>query len=96
MDKLRFLQEVPFEQCWLEPNTIPIGTNWSDTNKGDVDKVVSRLRLVATEFKVHQVKMGILRDDVFSATPFFGSTATLAELDGDREPASPHEKAHVR
>ena len=52
-------------------STIPIGTNWSNTNKGDVDKVVSRLRLVATEFEVHQVKMGILRDDVFSATPFF-------------------------
>ena len=38
---------------------------WIDINKGDGDRVESMSRLLATELKVHQVKMGILRDDVF-------------------------------
>ena len=57
---------------------------WIDINKGDGDRVESMSRLVATELEVHQVKMGILRDDVFfSATPPLESRATLDELGVD-------------
>ena len=45
------------------------GTKRVDTTEGDEDRVDIRSHLVATELKVHQVKIGILRDDVFSATP---------------------------
>ena len=40
-------------------------------------------RLVPTELEVHQVKMGIFRDNVFSATPPLEFRATLDELGVD-------------
>ena len=54
---------------WLETNATPIGTKRVDTTEGDGDRVDIRSNLVATELKIHQEKIGILRDDVFSATP---------------------------
>ena len=63
------LARSPFEQCWLGTNPKPIGTKWIAINKGDGDRVETRSQLVATEPKVHPIKMGLLRDDVFSATP---------------------------
>ena len=69
MDKLDVMTEVPIEQCWLETNAKPVGTKWVDINKGDDDRVELRARLVAMELKSQQVRAGISRDDVFSATP---------------------------
>ena len=83
MDKLAVLKEVPVEQSWSETNAKPIEIKWIYTNKGDGDPVESMSRLVATELEVHQVKMGILRDNVFSATPPLESRATLDELGVD-------------
>ena len=51
LDKLKVLQEVPLEQCWLETNQKPVGTKWLDLNKGDGERVEIRSRLVATELK---------------------------------------------
>ena len=69
MDKLDVMTEVPLEQCWLETNAKPVGTKWVDINKGDDARVELRARLVAMELKSQQVRAGISRDDVFSATP---------------------------
>ena len=69
MDKLGVMTEVPLGQCWLETNAKPVGTKWVDINKGDDDRVEVRSRLVAMELKSQQVRAGISRDDVFSATP---------------------------
>ena len=78
------LKEVPVEQSWSETNAKPIEIKWIYTNKGDGDRVESMSRLLATELKIHQVKMGILRDDVFfSLTPPLESRATLDELGVD-------------
>ena len=69
IETLAVLKEVPVEQRWLETNAKAIGTKWIDINKGDGDRVEIRSTLVAEELKVLQVKMGILHDDIFSATP---------------------------
>ena len=69
MDKLDVMTEVPLEQCWLETNAKPVGPKWVDINKGDDARVELRARLVAMELKSQQVRAGISRDDVFSATP---------------------------
>ena len=69
MDKLDVMKEVPVEQCYAETNAKPIGTKWVDINKGGGENIIVRSRLVATETKLHQIRNGILRDDVFSATP---------------------------
>ena len=61
LDNLAVLEEVPVGQCGLETNAKPIGKKWIDINKGDGDRVEIRSRLMATELKVDQVKMGILR-----------------------------------
>ena len=81
MDKLAVLKEVPVEQSWSETNAKPIEIKWIYTNKGDGDRVESMSRLVAIELEVHQVKMGIFRDNVFSATPPLEFRATLDELE---------------
>ena len=69
MDRLGVMTEVPVEQCWLETNAKPVGTKWVDIDKGDGERVEVRSRLVAMELKSQQVRAGISRDDVFSATP---------------------------
>ena len=83
MDKLAVLKEVLVEQCRSETNAKPIGTKWVDINKGDGDRVEIRSRPVATALKVLQVKMGILRVDVFSAMPPLEARAALDGLDDD-------------
>ena len=45
--------------------------------KGDGDRIEIRSRLTATELNVHHVKIGILRVDVFSATPPFVAVRLL-------------------
>ena len=73
MDKLRFLHEVLLSSPrW---KTKPTGTKW-----GDGDRVDIQSRHVATELKVHPIKMGILRDDVFSATPPLEAVRLLMSL----------------
>ena len=47
----------------------PIETKWIDINKGVGDRVEIRSRHAATQLKMHLVKVGILPDDVSSATP---------------------------
>ena len=69
MDRLNVMMEVPIEQCWQETGAKPIGTRWVDINKGDDDRIAIRARFVAQELKSSQVRAGIARDDVFSATP---------------------------
>ena len=63
------MKDVPIEQRWQEAHTRPIETKWIDINKGDGDRVEIRSRHVATQLKMHPVKVGILPDDVSSATP---------------------------
>ena len=80
MDKLAVLKEVPVEPCWSETNTKPVGTKWIDIKKGDGEQVEIRSRHVATELNVHLVKMGILRGNVFSATPLLEAVRLLMSL----------------
>ena len=45
----------------------PLGTRWTECNKGDRDKMVVRSRLVVQETRHHSPDLEI--SDVFSATP---------------------------
>ena len=56
-------------------------THWNEVvNKGDGHRVEIRSRLLTTELKAHQVDMGILRDNVFGATPPLQSVRLLRSL----------------
>ena len=61
----------------VETSDKSFGTKWIDINQGDGDRVEIRSKLVATELKVQQFKMGILRDDGSSATPSLEAVCLL-------------------
>lgn len=69
MDEMKVYEEVPESVCWEETKAKPIQVKWVDVNKGDDARPEIRCRLVAKELKSAQMKAGIFRDDVFSATP---------------------------
>ena len=67
--QIAVVQQVRVGQCWQANQHETRWNNLIDINKGDGDVVEIWSRLVATDLKVHQVKMGILRDDTFGAAP---------------------------
>jgi hypothetical protein len=55
--------KVSISRCWEVTGKGPIGTRWIDMNKGDVQNLEYRSRLVAKEINTHK------REDLFAATP---------------------------
>eukprot|EP00959_Pyramimonas_sp_CCMP1952_P099154 2073013-Pyramimonas_sp.AAC.1 len=69
MDEMKVHEVVPESVCWEETKAKPIQVKWVDISKGDEARPEIRCRLVAKELKSEQTRVGIFRDDVFSATP---------------------------
>ena len=65
MKKRGIWHEVPIQECWNETGKAPVSVRWVDVNKGGLQEMIVRSRLVARDFK----GMDNHRDDLFAETP---------------------------
>ena len=55
----------PIDECWDKTGEAPVSVRWVDTNKGGLNEMIVRSRLVARDFKGGDND----RDDLFAETP---------------------------
>ena len=56
---------APLTECWNKTGKDPVTVRWVDTNKGGIESMIVRSRLVARDFKGKDND----RDDLFAETP---------------------------
>ena len=65
MEKRGIWHTVKIEECWDKTGKAPVSVRWVDVNKGGLEKMEVRSRLVARDFKGGDKD----RDDLFAETP---------------------------
>ena len=55
----------PVQECWDVTGKPPVSVRWVDTNKGGIERIEVRSRMVARDFKGGDKG----RDDLFAETP---------------------------
>ena len=65
MKKRELLTVRPIKECWEKTGKAPTSVRWVGTNKGTVEKMDIRQRLVARDFKGNDRN----RDELFAGTP---------------------------
>ncbi len=84
--KLHVWDVVPVDQCWAETGKPPIGTRWTELNKGDAEHMLVRSRLVAQETKRRSTIDPSDTAAVFAASPPLEALRLLGSLAMSTDP----------